>query len=319
MPKKVNWTEPMKSMLRDLYSELTWEDISDAINATFDVDTTPNMVRKAHERYKYDIINLNKQDKPKILLFDIETMPMEFYAWSLRQKFLSLDMMKEDWSVLSYAAKWMDEDEVFYESIEGQKNQRDDSKVLKKIWKLLDEADIVVGHNSDAFDIKKLNARFIMHDMKPPSAYKKLDTCKMAKKHFGFTSNKLSYLTGVLCKNNKKSEHNEFPGFKMWLECINKNKRAFNTMKEYNILDVTSLEELFKKLLPWESAGLFNLFNSDNEPKCTCGSKDFKKISPYRTNSCVYNRYKCKQCGSEYRDSKNIKDKKKQQMGIVKR
>lgn len=317
MAKKVNWTDAMKQMLRDLYEIQTWEQISNSINDYFKVNTTPNMVRKAHERYRYDVLDLTEQEKPKILLFDIETMPMEFYAWSLRQKYLSLDMMKEDWSVLSYAAKWLDQDEIFYESIEGQKNQRDDRKILKKIWKLLDEADIVVGHNSDAFDIKKLNARFIMNGMQRPSKYKKMDTCKMARKNFGFTSNKLSYLTSVLCTEHKKSDHNEFPGFKMWLECINKNKRAFNTMKEYNMLDVTSLEELFKKMLPWENAGIFNLY-TNGEPKCSCGSTKFKRIADYRTNACVYERHRCTNCGAEYRGTHNIRNKEREQMLDVK-
>ena len=228
-------------------------------------------------------------------------------------------MMKEDWSVLSYAAKWMDEDEVFYDDVEGQKNIRDDKKLLKGIWKLLDEADFVVGHNSDAFDVKKLNARFIMNGMQPPSSYKKLDTKKIAKRHFGFTSNKLSYLTDKLCKDNVKSSHNEFPGFSMWLECINRNPRAYSSMKEYNILDVTSLEELFKVMLPWENAGLFSLYFEDDTPRCSCGSTKFKKNGFYYTNSCKYQKYKCKSCGSEYRDSKNLIDKNRKKMSNTKR
>lgn len=321
MSSKIKWDDELINRMIHLCELYSYRDVTYVLNDEFHLDLTPNAVRKAYERYKLPIIEKKENlKKPKILLFDIETMPMEFYVWSLWQDRLNLDMMKEDWSVLSFAAKWMGEDEVFYEDVEGQRNIRDDKKILKKIWKLLDEADFVVGHNSDSFDVKKLNARFILNGMKPPSSYKRLDTKKLAKKHFGFTSNKLSYLTSKLCKNNVKSSHNEFPGFSMWLGCINKNERAYSSMKEYNILDVTSLEELFLTLLPWENANLFQLYNEDNEdPSCTCGSKEFKKNGFYYTNSCKYQKYSCKKCGAEYRDSKNLIPKSKSIMRNTKR
>lgn len=305
----------MIDFLLENYENYTYEDLSCEFLYEFGRKISPNAIRKAYERYKIPVRKID--NKPKVLLFDIETMPMEAYVWSLWQDRIPLNMLKEDWSVLSYAAKWMDDDEVFYESIEGQKDQRNDKKVLKKIWKLLDEADVVVGHNSDSFDVKKLNARFIMNGMQPPSSYKRMDTKKMAKRYFAFTSNKLEYLTDKLCKKNKKSKHNEFAGFSMWLECINRNKRAFASMKDYNILDVTSLEELFKTMLPWESATLFNQYYGE-DIKCTCGSTKFKKSGIYRTNSCAYQKYRCKKCGSEYRDTTNLVPKhKKRYKGTV--
>jgi hypothetical protein len=218
-------------------------------------------------------------------------------------------MVKEDWSILGWCAKWYGDDEIFYEDVKGQKNGRDDKKILQKMWQLLDEADIVVGHNSDRFDVKKLAARFIMHGMQPPSSFKRIDTMKLAKKHFSFTSNKLEYLTDKLCVRYKKLKHGNFPGFSMWEQCLRKNPKAFDEMKEYNIYDVLSLEELFGIFLPWESSILFQVYGPQDKPLCTCGSKSFKKSGFYYTNTGKFQKFRCTKCGAEYRDRENLIDK----------
>lgn len=109
---------------------------------------------------------------------------------------------------------------------------------------MLDEAEIVITQNGKKFDQKKLNARFILNGFQPPSSYKHIDTLCIARKHFGFTSNKLSQLTDKLCKKYKKLSHNNFPGFELWQECIKGNIEAWNEMEKYNRQDVLSLEEL---------------------------------------------------------------------------
>jgi len=249
--------------------------------------------------------------KPKVLLFDIETAPIEAYVWGMWDQTVGLNQIKKDWCVLSWSAKWLGDsvDKVMYMDQKDKKDFSDDKDILKEIWELLNEADIVVGHNSNSFDVKKLNARFIKHNMKPPSSYKRLDTLRLAKKHFNFTSNKLEYLTNTLCTKYKKLTHGKFPGFSLWLECLNGNKKAWNEMKEYNKYDVLSLEELFLKLLPWESASLFEAYSDSEIPICTCGSIHFQKNGFYYTNIAKYQKYRCVNCGAESKDSKKL-DKK---------
>ena len=304
--KKI-WTKSVIERLKNLYSNHTYEEISKILNKEFKIHTNKNSVKKAFQRFNFPIMDFNPKNKPKILLFDIETLPLEAYIWSIWQDNVGLNMVKEDWSVLSWAAKWYGEDEVFYEDVKDQKNLRDDSKILKKLWKLLDEADYVCGHNSNSFDVKKINARFIQKGMKPPSSYKRLDTKVMAKRHFNFTSNKLSYLTEKLCTKYKKLGHAKFQGFSLWEQCLKRNDKAFIEMKKYNIYDVLSLEELFTKLLPWQSASLFNSFNNSEVPTCTCGHTKFKKSGFYYTNGGKFQKFTCNNCGSEYRDSKNLR------------
>src|SRR5271154_973437 len=179
-------------------------------------------------------------NKPRVLLFDIETAPMLGYVWSLWENNIALNQLYKDWSVLSWSAKWLEDppDKIMYADQRSAKNVEDDKNILKQIWKLLDKADIVIAQNGRAFDHKKLNARFVLNGMKPPSTYKIIDTLLIAKKHFAFTSNKLEYMSDKLCTKYKKLKHKEFPGFEMWLECLAGNKKAWKEMELYNKHDV---------------------------------------------------------------------------------
>lgn len=255
---------------------------------------------------------MNKNNTgPKILLLDIETAPLLGFCWGLWENNIALNQIHTDWYILSWSAKWLDSSKVMYEDNRNSKNLEDDSKLLKGIWKLLDEADIVIGHNSKHFDIKKLNARFVQSGMCPPSSFKQIDTLELAKKHFSFTSNKLEYLSDKLCKKHKKLKHTKFPGFEMWSACLKGNKDAWNEMERYNKVDVLALQELYEKLRAWDSSINFNLYTDQDINVCTCGGKEFVKNGYFFTTVGKYQRYRCTNCGSEAKDRNNLLSKSK--------
>lgn len=307
MSKK--WTPEKIQRILELYDTHTYDQIGKILKKEFGGQYTGEVVRKALKR------NVNKTKTkyrhghlPKILIFDIETSPIEARVWSIWNQDIPISRILKDWTVLAWAAKWLgdDPDKTVYMDTFHQKDKYDDSKILKNIHKLLDEADIVIGHNSDAFDVKKLNARFIQHGMKPPSSYKRLDTKKLAKKYFAFTSNKLEYITDRLCTKYKKLKHGKFPGNALWDEFLAGNKEAQKEMEIYNKYDVLSLEEAFLKILPWESASLFEAYRESDIPICTCGSIDFKKNGYYYTTTNKYKKYTCNSCGAETRDKNGL-------------
>ena len=253
---------------------------------------------------------------PKVLVYDIETAPMLGYVWDIWDQNVGLNQIYSDWYVLAWAAKWMHEgpSKVMYQDQRKAKNIEDDKELLKGIWKLLDEADVVVTQNGKRFDEKKLNARFIVHGMQPPSSYQHIDTRQIAKRKFAFTSNKLEYMTDTLNKKYKKSKHAKFSGFELWKECLKGNKAAWKEMEHYNKYDVLSLEELYLKLQPWDNTLNVNLYTPDNhELLCACGSKKFKKNGFKYTSVGKYQRYKCLDCGSEMKDRKNLFSKEKKE------
>lgn len=252
-----------------------------------------------------------KRDGPKILALDIETSPIVSYTWGLFDQNVALNQVKEDWSVLAWCAKWVGEKKVYYMDQRNAANVRDDKDILKKIWSLLDEADIVLTQNGRSFDVKKLNARFIINGMRPPSSFKQIDTLRLARKVFGFTSNKLEYMSNKLGLKYKKLKVKRFPGFELWSECLNGNIEAWDEMKRYNIYDVLALEELYKKLIPWETSINFNLYSRDNVTRCTCGSTNFHKNGFFYSAAGKFQRYYCGDCGAEIRDKQNLFSKTK--------
>jgi len=256
-----------------------------------------------------------KKQSPRVLFFDVETSPIISYVWALFDQNVALNQIKQDWHLLSWAARWMGDPpgKVRYEDQSKAKNIEDDSNLLKGIWKLLDEADIVVTQNGKRFDVKKLNARFIMNGMTPPSDFKHIDTLVIAKKIFGFTSNKLEYMTDKLCVKYKKQQHKKFSGFSLWSECLKGNKEAWREMKTYNIYDVLSLEELHSKLAPWDNSINFNLYRDNTDFACNCGSKDFQKRGFTYSTVGKYQRYQCQECFAWSKGSTNLFSKEKKQ------
>ncbi len=258
---------------------------------------------------------MSKSTGPKVLLLDIETAPILGYVWQLWDQNVALNQIKTDWYILSWSAKWLGDapKKTMYADQRKSKNLEADGEMLKGIWKLLDQADIVITQNGKQFDHKKLNARFILNGMQPPSSFKYIDTLILAKKHFGFTSNKLEYMSDKLCKKYKKLKHAKFSGFEMWRECLAGNQAAWKEMEKYNKYDVLALEELYSKLIPWDSSINFNVYREGHDHICSCGSKDLVKNGYYFTATAKFQRYKCNDCGSETRDRSNLmsKDKRK--------
>jgi len=248
--------------------------------------------------------------KPKVLIYDIETAPIISHVWGLWKNNVGLNQIERDWHILSWSAKWLNDDKIYYEDQRNAKNIEDDKKILEGIWKMIDEADIIVTQNGKKFDEKRLNARFIINGFQPPSSYKHIDTLEIAKRKFGFTSNRLEYMTSKLCNNYKKSKHKKFPGHELWSECMKGNLEAWEEMRTYNEIDVLSLEELFTKLSPWSDEVNFNLYHDELISACKCGG-NYKKNGYVYTQKSKFQRYKCVDCGSQVRDSQNLFDKDK--------
>ncbi len=261
---------------------------------------------------------MKKFKGPKILFLDIETAPILASVWGLWENNVPLNMIEKDWHVLSWSAKWQHEDRVMYADQSSKEDITDDKTLMVFIWKLLDEADIVVTHNGKAFDHKKLNARFVVNGLKPPSSFKYIDTFLIAKKHFAFTSNKLEYLCQHLNVKYKKHKHEKFPGFELWKACLSGNKEAWKEMEKYNKYDVLALEELYRALIPWDNSINFGVYEEATHPKCSCGSVQFHSKGFAYTATGKYRRYVCACCGSENRDRNNLLSKLKRKTLTVK-
>jgi predicted RNA-binding Zn-ribbon protein involved in translation (DUF1610 family) len=236
--------------------------------------------------------------KLRILLTDIETAPIESYHWRLWKENIGIDQIKVDWTILSFSAKWLGEPmkkAVYYDTFD-EKDIRNDFPVLEKLWLLLDEADIVVAHNGQAFDLRKIRARMFTAGMNPFSPVRVIDTLTEAKKLFGFSSNKLAWLGDLV--GMPKYNHEKFPGFKLWSEFLLRNPAARKEMRKYNLIDIQALEQVYLRLRPWiEVHPNVNVKDLDSMDECPkCGSNHMLKRGTRTTQYGTYQRYQCNDC-----------------------
>jgi len=175
-----------------------------------------------------------QETMPKILLLDIETSPLRSYTWGLWQQDVSLKQLISDFFIISWSAKYLNETTVLSERCTGEEAKcENDKRIVKKLWALLDECEIVIAHNGDKFDIPKINARFVVHGLNPPSSYKQIDTLKIAKGNFGFSSNKLQHLATSFGIEGKYDTD-----FDLWKRCLEGDETSLEYMEKYNRQDV---------------------------------------------------------------------------------
>lgn len=236
---------------------------------------------------------------PRVVTIDIETAPLDVYCWGLWDQNIGLEQINSEWTILSYAAKWLDGSTEYRDTGgRGVRKVRDDKALLRDLWIILDRADIVIAQNGVAFDVKKINSRLLVHGHKPYSPIKIIDTMLIAKRHFAFTSNKLKWMSEHLCAA-KKDDHKKFPGFELWAECLKDNRSAWSEMRKYNIRDVVATEQLYLKLRPW-MVGHPNIasYSGQEEILCPkCGGSKVQMRGRSLTQSGEYHRFQCMECG----------------------
>lgn len=242
----------------------------------------------------------------KVLILDIETAPNIAYVWGAWKQNIGQNQWKEKSHIMSFAAKWLGEDNVTY--VENRKS--DDYDIVSRLYDLLDQCDVVVAHNGARFDIPTIIGRGVVHGLNPPSPYFVVDTLLVARKELRLVSNTLANLCQEL-KLPAKSGHKKFPGFELWLECLRGNDEAWQEMKDYNIDDVISLEALYLRLRPYMRHHPNIARPSDGDavhcPKC--GSDKIQYRGYYYTKSGLcYRRFVCLDCGGWGRVRHSEKD-----------
>ena len=252
----------------------------------------------------------------KVLFLDVETAPKRAFVWSMWKQNIGLNQLEADGFVLCWCAKWAHEKEVLSEALTLEfLEYEDDSKIMEKLWTLMDEADIIIGHNGDRFDIPTINARFAVHGMKPPSSYKTVDTLKIARRNFKFTSNRLDAL-GMFLGTGRKLQTG---GFQLWADVMSGSGKAMNKMVRYCKQDVLLLERVYKKLRAWDNkAPNLAMYEDGTRPVCNCcGSKKVVSKGQTVTNSKIYKRWKCNSCGHNMRSPYAEKDKTRDQNRFI--
>lgn len=254
---------------------------------------------------KMNVVDFSERTyDPKILILDIETSPQAALIFGLFNKYIGIEHTDEDWFMFSWAAKWIGDDKVFGDVLNSEEAvNQDDCRIAESLYNIVNDADIIVAHNADKFDIPRMKLRFLVNGFPPPLPFQVVDTLKVWKREFGSTSNRLDYLNRNVLKIEGKKET---VGFNLWKRCYHGDADALRDMYEYNRQDVVALEENYLIIRSWihSHPNLSLITHTDCCPNC--GSKDYSETkSVYRTSVSEFIVHRCNNCDAIFRSRSN--------------
>lgn len=243
----------------------------------------------------------------KRLIFDIEVSPNIGWFWK-PEHYMRVyhDNIILEGSIICICYKWAHEKTVHSLTWDKKHNER---KMLLQFIKVMNEADELVTHNGDKFDIVWVRTRCFVNNVPMMPNYVSIDTYKEAKHGFNFMSNKLSHIAKV-CGLGEKMDTG---GAKLWKQVLmgetelenrdfwkrlllGNNPAALRKMVNYCKQDVRLLERVWDKMNPYLKAKSHFGLASDTCPEC--GSSNLIR-NKYRTTAGGTKQVtlQCKDCG----------------------
>lgn len=247
--------------------------------------------------------------KPKILSFDLEVSPAVgwFYPPTYETGILKVE---ERQKLMSFAFQWVGEKRITSVCLQDfsdyADDPRDDRQLVEALHEQMSRADILLGQNSDNFDIKMANYFFIRNDLDPIPPTKSIDTKKIAKRYFRFNNNKLDNLGEELGIGGKT----EITHADLWYKCfVEGDEKSWKLLRKYNENDVRITTEIYLKMRGFMRTHPNLARLSGDFDSCPgCGGFNYR-IRAYRyTNVSRYHQYSCNDCGIYFSDRRAISE-----------
>lgn len=240
--------------------------------------------------------------KPKILLYDIETRYILFRGWRPGKQYVDPKqiVVGEDSDIICIAYKWLGSPEIY--SLDWGLKKQDSAKMIDAFSKVIESADLCIGHNADKFDARHINTQRWLHKQPPIAWPTTEDTLKQIRKYFYLPSYKLDYIAKLLTGSGKKQME-----FQVWIDIVEKkDPDAFARMIRYCEHDVRKLEQVFNSIAPYckpkMHAGLVLGRGRGTCPRC--GSERTVGDGYVTLLSGQYLKIKCNACGAKSRSPK---------------
>jgi hypothetical protein len=202
------------------------------------------------------------------LVFDIETSPCQGWFWRPGYGInVPASNVRKYGKIICIAWSWEGSKKI--ETVQWDKNQ-DDGKLLAKFIPIMQEADEIIGHNHQGFDIRWVRTRALAHKLPCPPTFVTTDTWLQAKKYFRFPANSLKAIAKYLGLEGKiEPEHG------LWEKVVfDKDAGAMKRMLTYCRRDVDQTAKVFERFVPYtDSIG----HRGNNMQDCAhCGSSNTK-------------------------------------------
>lgn len=247
------------------------------------------------------------KDKPEILYVDIETTPCIAAIWHPGKQYVSYDQILKRSQVMCISWAWNDSKVrgAYFDLDEYdwyEKDNNADKKLLSDFEKLSREADVVVAHNGKKFDLAVMKGRMIKHGL-PSFTPFLVDDTYMLTKDIGFMSHKLDDL-GEFLDIGKKKPHGD--GYEWWIDIMRGNAHTLTNMMKYNMVDVTRLRDLYKRIRPYVKSSLnMAIFMQERGACRNCGKFTLQSRGYSYTTVGKRKRYQCTTCGMWQSEGKN--------------
>jgi hypothetical protein len=305
--QQLDW-KVLSVKLANEHPDLSWREIARLIGEA--KSTVSDHLRKYFKFKKVEVEPAEGAvpQSAKILLLDIECAPTTAYVWGRWDQTVSQKQVVNEGYLLTYSAKWLGEETIVSNRIYEAQN---DEVLVRELSELMSNADLIVAHNAQKFDIPLIKTRMVALGMTPPSPSKIVDTLRIAKAEFRFPSNSLDSIAAYLGLPRKMSHS----GFELWTRCMAMDDNAFEEMLEYNVQDVVVLEEVYMRLRHWSKTHPnVALYEPAGKVRCVCcGSEKLSLIDKkYYTNASTFALYNCMDCGKMNRSRTNISEHTKQ-------
>jgi DNA polymerase III alpha subunit (gram-positive type) len=241
------------------------------------------------------------ESKARFILYDIETTHNVAAIFQLKnQDYIQPENILAERYIVCAGWKELGKSRIHSVSVlddpkRFKRDSSDDYYVVKKLHDVLSQADVIIAHNGDQFDLKFTEARILIHGLSPLPTIPKIDTLKIARDRFLFNANNLNYLGKILGVGGKKHTGNG-----LWLRVLNGDVSAIREMVRYNKQDVALLERVFLKFQPY----INNHVNRQllGETGCPrCGSANVQSRGTHKAITRTYQRFQCQACGGWYR------------------
>lgn len=192
------------------------------------------------KKIKAELKKLFPKKVPRILIYDIETTPLKGWLWrcgDITMRHAQLDVAYNEYGIICIAYKWLGDNKTHILS---------DENMIVEFDKVVKQAEVTLGKNSDRFDVKHINTQRLMQNLPPCPEW--MDTTddleKQLRKYFVFPSMSLDYISNLFGQGGKVKME-----FQDWIDIANYNQ--FDRIQQvlHPILGVFSRISILKEAI----------------------------------------------------------------------
>lgn len=248
---------------------------------------------------------------PRIMFFDLESAATIAATFGRFKTNIGHDnVIKEGGWLLS--AAWKYKGDIDVSSVVCSSEEAiacNDERIVASLYDAFEQADIVVAHAANRFDIPLFRSRLALHGFNMHKSVKIIDTLQVAR-NMKFNSNKLDSLASYFNLEQKRQHE----GINLWIRCQQGDEKALKELELYNVQDIVVLEQLYNKLKAYDrKPANLALYFDDNKHRCpACASAAVEPTANIvYTQVSAFTEMICLDCGHRSKQRSNINSKQK--------